>query len=302
MSQTAKNRWEKGSRGTVAGLARERNIWKLAEAYRRDCPYSANELDGMVLFCQNNPDDPKREAYLVTLYWYYITDIFASIRRYSAPCGAYYTEEDIAGEAIVSFFEAIRTYSMDRGASFRTWVSNISKNTAITYMEKNSSKFYVTKSYVKKMIAYNRYLGSYEGEHGKMPPRELIQKNCHFSEQTLYNLERHRNLAAQEWSAGCDDFDSGSDSFEWEMDSCIMRAQIVQSVRRELKESLSEEEQRIICLRNGIGGDYHSIRETAQILHLDEGCIMAKELMIREKLKSNSRMRKLAQDLSESIQ
>lgn len=275
------------------------NIYRFAMHYRSLHPYSAKELEDMVLFCQKNPNSPKWEEYIVNLYWYYITDIFASIRWTTIPQTSYYSEEDVAAEAIASLFQAIRTYRLGE-ASFRTFVSHIAKHTAGKYVLENSSSFRISKGIASRKARCRRFYNDYIAKNGTAPTRETII-------QQLGLTEREFNFCFSDPSStlkrlnltDIDDITDAETSFEEECETRIVKEQLSEAIREELKACLTPEEEQLICLRNGIGSAYHSVQETAKLLQIPEEEILPRELEIWEKLRSSSRMQELAASLQD---
>lgn len=281
----------------------QKTIIELSSEYKKEHPYTEEELTEMVLYCQKHPDSPKKDEYLVTIYWYYIPDIYWAIQDFYKPSGTFYDEEDVMEEAVVRLFDAIRTYQDGKGATFRTLASRIAKNTAGHFIMENSKKLRIPSGFMRKLQSYKQYRRKYVSLNQEEPSREQVKKDLGLGEQDLRRIELYDNVHFfSETSTkieGRDIFDIPDENSTYEDKTLeeIVREEIRSSVNEILENCLDEEERKIICLRNGIGGDYHSLKETSDLLGLDETEILRRELQIREKLKNNEKFQQLAERL-----
>lgn len=275
----------------------QNTIRKLAAEYRACHPYTQKELEDIALYCQEQSDSEKAEQYMVTLYWYYVTDIYSILTKYHVPSDSFYDEEDLAAEAVVSLFDAVRTFKSG-GASLRTYISRVAERAIATHIKKNSNKVKITADFAKKLHDYKKYCEQYEIIHGIAPKKETIKEDLKLGNKELELLEFYKSCrfcSDTSEEADLTEIPDEKDPFE----NDVIKTEIIKAVRTVIETCLDKEEKEIICLRNGIGGKFHSVHETALILGIKEEEILKKEILIREKLKENNGFQELAKQLNE---
>lgn len=275
------------------------SIRELANEYKTQHPYTSEGLEAILLYCKEHPHAEQTEGYLITLYWYHITDIYAIMTKYHVPDGSFFDEEDLAAEAVLSLFDAVRTYKKGGGASVRTYINRVAERAIILHIKENSRKMRIPTDFAKKLFVYKKYCEQYAWTYGVVPAKDEIMKELKLNEKEFERLEFYQScrFCADE-NALAQIRDEASD-FDEDVILEIERQKTVKAVRDILETSLEPIEKSIICLRNGIGGEFHSLKETADILGINVDEVFKKELLIWEKLKHSKAFRKLAEQLQE---
>lgn len=278
-------------------------VLKLASEYQKKHPYTENELTEMILYCQNGEDEDQKNEYMTVIYWYYISDIYCAVSGVHLPPQSCIDEEDIMGEAVVSLLDAVRTYRRNKGATFRTYVSRVSSRRARRYAMQCGRRIQLPEDFSKKLYAYKEFCNKFQMEYGRIPSRKEIQESLHYKDADMDRLEiqsgiRYATDICED--TGMDDradvIDENS-AFEEEAEADIIRQELQKAVREEIRQVLDPEEQKILCYRNGIGCECHSIKETADRFGKSEQEILGDELIIREKLKASHGMQHLAKTM-----
>lgn len=280
-------------------------VKKLAYQYQKDHPYTEEELVQMVLYCQTGNDKEKKNEYMSVLYWYYIADVYYAVSCVYLTIESCIDEEDLMGEAIVSLFEAIRLYRADRNTSLRTFVSQVSMRRLKRYASRNGRRIRLPVDFSKKLSQYQKFYSSYQMEHGKEPARKDIQEALQFRDSDMDRLEMYNGLSyvavdtgdTEVKEPGAVTIPDENSSFEEEIDERVVKEALRKAVREEIRKVLKPEEQKILCYRNGIGCESHSLKETAEHFGRTENDILGEELIIREKLKASHGMKRLKKNM-----
>ncbi len=136
------------------------------------------------IFLLSLSKEGNREALNVLLKYYYQVVINYSL-KYSSD---FLDKEDLVEAGLIGFLEAVKSYDIEKGASFRTWLYEYIRKEILLEIACHDKMMKVDHNMVIKLSKIRKFIESEKQRTGKIPNISLLESTFKMKREALMNL------------------------------------------------------------------------------------------------------------------
>ena len=125
-----------------------------------------------------------REALNVLLKYYYQVVINYSL-KYSSD---FLEQEDLVEAGLIGFLEAVKSYDIEKGTSFKTWIYEYIRKEIMDELAHHDKKLKIDHNMVIKLSKIRKFIESEKQRTGKIPNISLLESTFKMKREALMNL------------------------------------------------------------------------------------------------------------------
>lgn len=125
-----------------------------------------------------------REALNVLLKYYYQVVINFSL-KYSSD---FLEKEDLVEAGLIGFMEAVKSYDIEKGTDFKTWVYQYIRKEILLEIAHHDKTMKIDQNMVIKLSKIRKFMEEEKQRTGKLPDISLLEENFKMKREVLVNL------------------------------------------------------------------------------------------------------------------
>lgn len=125
-----------------------------------------------------------REALNVLLKYYYQVVVNFSL-KYSSD---FLEKEDLVEAGLIGFMEAVKSYDIEKGTDFKTWVYQYIRKEILLEIAHHDKTMKIDQNMVIKLSKIRKFMEEEKQRTGKLPDISLLEENFKMKREVLVNL------------------------------------------------------------------------------------------------------------------